>query len=945
MVSMDSAAPQRGGPFRLRVLGGLAIANGTGGPLASSPPRRRLAILAMVAASRDRGIAREKLLYYFWPEAEEEKSRHALTQTLYAIRRDLGGAEVFRGSSELRVEPGVLTSDAADFESAAERGDHAGAAELYSGPFLDGVFLSGLPDFERWVEDERSRLARRAAESLEKLASESERRGDWASAERWWRRLATLEPLSAPYAVGLMRALAALGDRAAAIRHGRTYDALVRAELESAPDASVSQLLAQLIEQPAARVMVDVPPPPPPSPAPAPISSVPAAEPASGKASPRRWVAALGAGAAVAVLLLILLPRLLRQPSAPLDNQWLLVTDVENATGDTVFDRSISVALSSGLQQTSRVSLVARSRVRDALALMGRSGADSVLDESLAREVAQRVGVRTLLVPSIARLDSVYVINARIVDAATGDLIAAEQARSRGRGGVLDALDELSARLRRRFGESVLAAARDAVPLPQATTSSLEALKLYADGNQAFNNADYPLAATLYESAIARDSNFALAHAALGTTHAWSNQRPLAEEHFARALSLLDRLSAREQVLIRARVEGWRGNWEQQATLLSGYLMRDPEDIDARSQLGYAYMRAHRLEEARGVYEPMAASGQADAGDLINLAVVYRGLRDAERSVSLYRQAFAINPSYETEVITNGEYGMSLVFAGRTDEARAAFMKMLAGNQSQQSRGQRSRAYLDIQEGRFADATAHLAEAIAAHQAARQQLSEARMRLLRSQLLEARGLESEANVERQEVWRIVSSAYLEPTMLLWIGAGAARHGELARARVLLDSIEARSNADNKADQTARELMGGALAAAAGRTEEANGRFAVALKLDSSTYVRSEVAGWLERLGEREQALRLFTAVDEEEEFGWEGHLPALMATYRMGRLRESLGDSAGAQVAYEKFAARWARGDADIVALAEARGKLEEYASRNNEGARRRSRRAPLLTP
>ena len=59
----------------------------------------------------------------------------------------------------------------------------------------------------------------------------------------------------------------------------------------------------------------------------------------------RQWALALGAGAAVALLLVLLLPRLLRQPPTPLDNQWLLVTDVENATGDTVFDRSISVAL------------------------------------------------------------------------------------------------------------------------------------------------------------------------------------------------------------------------------------------------------------------------------------------------------------------------------------------------------------------------------------------------------------------------------------------------------------------------------------------------------------------------------------------------------------------------------------------------------------------------
>jgi DNA-binding SARP family transcriptional activator len=135
-------------------LGGLAATGADGAPLPTSPPRRRLALLALIAASGDLGISRDKLLFYFWPDGAEEKSRHALTQTLYALRRDFGGAEIIAGSSELRLAREVVTSDIDELNAALEAGRLERAAELYAGPFLDGVFLPGLPDFERWVEDE-----------------------------------------------------------------------------------------------------------------------------------------------------------------------------------------------------------------------------------------------------------------------------------------------------------------------------------------------------------------------------------------------------------------------------------------------------------------------------------------------------------------------------------------------------------------------------------------------------------------------------------------------------------------------------------------------------------------------------------------------------------------------------------------------------------------------
>lgn len=918
---MPSADDQPRQVLRLMTLGGLAATGADGAPLPTSPPRRRLALLALVAASGDLGISRDKLLFYFWPEGVEEKSRHALTQTLYALRRDFGGAEILAGSSELRLARDLITSDIDELNSALDAGQFERAAELYAGPFLDGVFLPGLSDFERWVEDERARIARRVAAALESLADQAMRRGDSAAAERWNRRLATMDPLNGRYALRLMESLAALGDRAGALRHARVHEALVKEELGGEPDPAMAALVERL------RETKDILPTPPTPHAPhalAPESVAPPLEEEKGIGAwlrrPRRWTATAGSllvGAAVIGYAAVRTPPM--SGALARQSDLVLITDVENSTGDTLFDHSIPVALSAGLVQTNRVTLFSRARVRETLALMGRKGADTTLDETLGREIAQRAGVRLMVVPAIARFDSTYVITARVLDASTGEVADIESARASRRSDVLDALDELSRSLRRRFGETILSLHRRTTPLPLATTSSLEALKLYADGLRAFNTGEYGSAITLYRAAIARDSSFAMAHSALGSALYWTNDRPGGEAEFDQALSLMDRLSEREKFLVRAQVAGWRGDRNGQITILSAYLLRYPNDNGARSQLAYAYLRARRHAEARDLYLSLLAIDSTDVSDMINLATAYGGLHEPERAVEAYHRAFALDPSYETGSTINIEYGGALVEAGRLEEARATFEKMLALQPGEQARGHRALSYLDSYHGHYTAAAQELAEAILTDRVLGYKLSEARDRLRRSLVVETLGDRAAARAEMDEVWKIFHSAYLEPTMLAWIGKAEARAGNLARASELLDSLRARSNAGSRSDQAAENLLAGEIATVEGRFADAQRSIVLALKLDSTRYVLESAAHLAERSGSLVEAVRLYTALGSGVEFGWEGQPGWELAPYRLGLVEERLGDSDAAQKAFREMAERWPDGDAGIPILADAR--------------------------
>jgi serine/threonine-protein kinase len=120
------------------------------------------------------------------------------------------------------------------------------AVEIYRGPFLDGFFLDGVPEFDPWVEAERARLAELYRAALEQLIAEAEERKDPAGAARWWKRLASHDPFSAPTALGAIRALSASGDVGGAVRHARGYAALVKGELGLAPDSQVLELIEEL---------------------------------------------------------------------------------------------------------------------------------------------------------------------------------------------------------------------------------------------------------------------------------------------------------------------------------------------------------------------------------------------------------------------------------------------------------------------------------------------------------------------------------------------------------------------------------------------------------------------------------------------------------------------------------------------------------------------------
>ena len=232
--------------LHLRILGGAAVLSSDGALTGAAGRRRALALLALVAAARDDGLARDRALALLWPELDSDRARNNLKQLVFSLRRALS-PDVFASTGpSLRLDPNVITVDVWAYEKSIAEGAMESAVARYGGPFLDGFSVPGLVEFERWVETERERLARVHADTLDTLAERAHRAGQFEIASAWRRHLAALDPLSARYAVSFVRALADAGDLPGALRHAHLFERLVRSELDADVGPEMRLLVAQL---------------------------------------------------------------------------------------------------------------------------------------------------------------------------------------------------------------------------------------------------------------------------------------------------------------------------------------------------------------------------------------------------------------------------------------------------------------------------------------------------------------------------------------------------------------------------------------------------------------------------------------------------------------------------------------------------------------------------
>jgi DNA-binding SARP family transcriptional activator/tetratricopeptide (TPR) repeat protein/TolB-like protein len=640
--------------LRLRTFGGVSLER-AGRPLAGkATQRRRLALLVLLAAARDRGMSRDKLLALLWPELETERARRTLSQTLYWIRRELGEDVVVPGIDDLRLTPTLLASDLHEFDDALARGDDTAAIALYAGPFLDGFFVNRAQEFEEWAEAERERRRQSYWAALERAATKAAGTNDHMSAVQHWRTRAAAEPLNSRPVLELMKELATVGDRAGAIRHAQIHDALLRGELDGGADAAVLRLARELRAEP------------PRSPAPqlalpvSPVDQPPdrASELPARVSRPRRWrqraLLVAGVGLLVGGPLSVLPRRHAGDGPAMSRRQIAVLPFAVRGSGDLRLLRE-------GMPELISRSIdgVGDYRSTDPqLVLTAAADTLRALNRQTAADLARRLGAGHYIVGEVIGIGDRIRIHASLYPG-KADRPVAESTVEGARDQIFALVDEMTARL---LAPSSLGPPTRAASLSVRTTHSLAALRAFLEGEREYRAGRPHRAAELLQRAVAEDSGFALAHyrlsVALNEAEGFSH---LSRGAADRAVALSQHLIAPDRLLIRAYRAQISGEADEGERLYETIVDHYPEYVEARVRLGqlrytFNLLRGRSVQEARSDYEGalrLDPHNTVALNGLRGLALLRRdygaadsltGLMDVERASATGAESAVVDP-------------------------------------------------------------------------------------------------------------------------------------------------------------------------------------------------------------------------------------------------------------------------------------------------------------
>jgi len=244
----------------------------------------------------------------------------------------------------------------------------------------------------------------------------------------------------------------------------------------------------------------------------------------------------LGAAAAILGLSAAAYFYLHRAPKLT-DQDTIGLADFANNTGDPVFDDTLRQGLSVDLQQSAFLALISDVTIQQTLALM-RQPKEARLTPEIARQICVRTASAAVVEGSISRLGSQYSLGLRARDCNTGNILDQQQVVAARKEDVLNSLSEMSRKFRTRIGESLISVERHSLPLAEATTSSIEALKAYSTAMKMYLSSSGTDTIPFFRRAVEIDPNFAIAHAQLGTHLSASGESVLAAESAKKAMKV-----------------------------------------------------------------------------------------------------------------------------------------------------------------------------------------------------------------------------------------------------------------------------------------------------------------------------------------------------------------------------------------------------------------------
>ncbi len=609
------------------------------------------------------------------------------------------------------------------------------------------------------------------------------------------------------------------------------------------------------------------------------------------------------------------------RPKPLTERDTIVLADFANSTRDPVFDDTLKQTLSVALRQSPFLNVVSGGKVGATLKLMTRPE-DTPLTPEVAREVCQRAGSQAYIAGEIAPLGSRYVIGLNAVNCHSGDTLAQEQVTAPNKEKVVDTLGDAAARLRGELGESLATVKKFDVPLSQATTSSLEALKAFSLGVRAGMQKSTTQSIAYYQRAVELDPNFAAAYRGLANSYASLAELGRASEYQGKAFENRAHSSEREKLAIAADYYRFvTGELDKSAQTYQEWIENYPRDDAAYSALGITYASLAQYEKAEEAHRQNLRLAPEVGAPYMNLGNCLLALQRFDEARQIAKTALARN--FDDYILRNELYAAA--FIGQDSQGMAEQAAWFRSQPDSEHFGMALESDTQAYSGHLNKARDLTRQAIAS--AVRTDSRENAAIWQDNQALREAAFGNLAEARRNAE----AALKLEPgsqSVQLEAALGLAMAGENARAESLLRDLDHHFLLDTQvqslwlpAIQAQLELNRKNPAAAIDRLEASTRidlgqvQFINNISCLYPVYIRGQA--YL-AAGKGSEAAAEFQKILDHSGIVWNCWTGAL-ARLGLARAYALSGDTAKAQAAYQGFLVLWKDADADIPVLKQAK--------------------------
>ncbi len=585
----------------------------------------------------------------------------------------------------------------------------------------------------------------------------------------------------------------------------------------------------------------------------------------------------------------------------------VLIADVDNQTGETVFDGTLEPILTLAMEGASFVTSYNRGQARKVATQIQPQATG--LDERLARLVAVREGLNVVVSGAIRKSGS-YDLALHALDGATGKEIGHSEVTAQTKEQVLAAVGRAAADLRTALGDTTPVSAQLAAA-ETFTAGSLDAAHEYAVGQDLFWSGKFEDAARYYEQAIKLDPNLGRAYAGLATAFANLGRKDDAENYFKLAMSHIDRMTDREKYRTRSSYYLLTRNNARAIEELTQLSRQYPADMGALNNLPLAYFYSRdmprALEESQKAIK--AYPKNYVARNNAALYAMYAG--DFATAIKQAQTVLEMNPTYLKAYIA---IALSQLGQNNITAATETFKRLAAISATGQSMATVGLADIALYEGRTADGTKLLQDGVTRDRGEkRTDAASRKLATLAAATRDASAAESVLSTSSHDEHAVYSAAH-----------ALIESGHDQQALAVGSRLEAELEPER---QHYGKLIEGETLLKQGRARDALTKFEDARKLADS---------WLAHFdrGQAYLALNAFTEAEADFEACAKrrGEATAVFlddvptfhsfppVLYYLGRAQEGLGSKSAAD-SYRQFLAIKTKGDGDPL-VADARRRI-----------------------